>query len=171
MPNKFLASFFLALILPLQILAVSPIKIKTLVNDFYADEKLWDTLLSSAKNKNGGLRPLPDDDQRYPECPPENYPSSCVEAVCSMLSRFDCDQKDEILEIVRACRNVHGGCVRSICARLSRFDCDQKDEIFQVTEVCRGLFDWSCIDYTCSRLSRFECDQIGEIRQIANQCR
>lgn len=170
MSNKFSTSIFLILILPLNVLAASSTEIKALVSGYYAEEKIWDSLLT-AKNRNGGPRPLPDEEQKYPDCPPDQPAHSCVEAVCSLVSRFDCDQKDEILEIARACRNVHGGCVRSVCARLSRFDCDQRDEIYRVAEVCRGLYDWSCIDYTCSRLSRFECDQIDEIRQIAYQCR
>ncbi|WP_246845474.1 hypothetical protein [Bdellovibrio sp. NC01] len=164
-------------------LAASPAKIKKLVDDF---DKLQTFKMIMAGQ---GPMPLPDDPNmpeqptnpsnppgphppQQPNCPPSTgYPKACVEAVCSHLSRFDCDEQGELAEITRNCRNVTSACVNTVCNRVSRFDCDEKTELFTVTQMCRGLMDVSCIDYVCSRLSRFDCDELSELRKIADQCR
>ncbi|WP_347358540.1 hypothetical protein [Bdellovibrio sp.] len=159
-------------------------KAQQLVDQYYAVPELWASILGSPP------RPLPPEDyppdqpgnpgnpppNRPPNCPPDNgggggFPGRCVEAVCKQLSRFDCDDRDDMYEVTRACRNVSGPCVTSLCSRMSRFSCDEKLEVFEVANICRGLVDVACIDYVCSRLSRFDCDELSELRQIALQCR
>lgn len=157
-------------------------KVQKLVQSYYAEQVLWSRLLANPPKP----RPLPDEPpgSQYPaptpappsaapECPPPSghLPNRCIEAVCQQMSRFECDDRDDMLEVARACRNVNGECVRSICSRMSRFNCDEKVEVFEVTEGCRGLSDISCIDYVCSKLSRFQCDELRELREIAEQCK
>ncbi|AHZ84160.1 hypothetical protein Bb109J_c1464 [Bdellovibrio bacteriovorus] len=160
-------------------------KTQQLVDQFYAAKDLWVSILGNPP------RPLPPEEyppdspnnpgnpppNRPPNCPPDGggggggFPGRCVEAVCKQLSRFECDDKDDMYEVTRACRNVSGPCVTSLCSRMSRFSCDEKVEVFEVAGLCRGLVDISCIDYVCSRLSRFDCDEMSELRQVAQQCR
>lgn len=151
--------------------APSSDKVKRLVNAYYLSHDVLKP------------RPLPDPPESEnpapghpphrppPECSPNRFPSNCIEAVCQQLSRFECDDRDDILEVTRACRNVNGDCIRNICGRVSRFACDEKVEVFEVAEACRGLYDVSCIDYVCSRLSRFDCDEVSELAEIARQCK
>ncbi len=95
----------------------------------------------------------------------------CIETVCEHLSRFDCDDRDDMMEVGEACRNVDGECVRSMCSRMTRFACDEKLELFEITTACRGLTDVSCIDYVCARMGRFACDSIAELKEVARRCK
>lgn len=147
----------LFLLVTIESFAASPVQIQSLVQEFYTESI---------------PRPLPDPpDKQPPQCVPGISPRSCIEAVCDQVSRFECDERQDLLEISRQCHNVSGTCVRSLCGRLDRLACDQLVEVFQVTEVCRGLVDVSCVDYVCSRISRFDCDDISELVEIARQCR
>ncbi len=164
--------------------AVDAGKIKGLVAEF---DKVQTFRAIMAGRMSQIPQPLPDDPNNpYPSpnppehsppyppgnCPPSGgFPKSCIEAVCSHLSRFDCNEQSELAEITRNCRNVNGSCVNSICNRVSRFECDERSELYTVTGICRGFLDTSCIDYVCSRLSRFDCDELSELRKIADQCR
>ncbi|XGC82195.1 hypothetical protein ACES2L_06815 [Bdellovibrio bacteriovorus] len=160
--------------------AASP-KVSDLVNGYYQQKALWAVMLK--KPQNSLPRPLPDPSEDEPSVPPPRRnpnpgpidcrpaPGDCVEAVCQQLSRFDCDDRDDLLDIANECRNVSADCVKSVCSRVSRFACDEKSEMFEVTGMCRGLFDVSCIDYVCSRISRFDCDELSELHDIARQCR
>nr|WP_295905093.1 hypothetical protein [uncultured Bdellovibrio sp.] len=175
-----ISSFFILLLLiSLDSLAAPSAKIKKLVDGYYSQKTVWSKLLGTAPRP----RPLPDPPDsnnpplperppnRPPNCPPTHFPTDCIEAVCQQMSRFECDDRDDMIEVTQACRNVDGSCVRTVCSHVSRFACDEKVEIFEVTDMCRGLIDSSCIDYVCSRISKFECDEISEIREIAEQCR
>lgn len=168
-------------------LAVSGSRLDSLVDEYYAAQNLWGHILGQ------GPRPLPPDDyppgappppnspnppnsppHRPPNCPPSDgpgFPGACVEAVCKQLSRFECDDRDDMYEVTRACRNVSGSCVTSLCSRMSSLACNEKVEVFEVAALCRGVVDISCVDYVCSRLPRYHCDQISELREIVNQCR
>lgn len=164
--------------------SASSSKVKSLVHSYYQQQGLWAVL---QKSSNALPRPLPEPPEgnappANPE-PPKRLPprnpndcqppgtSDCVDAVCNQISRFECDQRDELLDVANECRNVKGECVRSVCSRVSRFACDEKSEIFDVTSMCRGLVDVSCIDYVCNRISRFDCDELSELYEIARQCR
>lgn len=155
-------SFVLCLASALEIIAapVSP-RVPILVQDYYSQDAL-------------GPRPLPDEP---PESPPHQcstVPGSqraCIEAACQQMSRFECDERHELLEVTRACRNVSGDCVRNLCGRVGRFYCDDRSEVLQIADACRGLVDVSCVDFVCSQMSRFECDEIYELEEVARQCR
>lgn len=160
---RFLQGLLLALVFIAADLsgAASSSKIEVLVDQYY----------SSQGQKP---RPLPDPPQESPpprQCPSPISPRSCIEAACQQMSRFECDDPEDLSEVSQACRNVHGDCVKNLCSRMSRFACDEKGEVFEVASACRGVVDVSCIDYVCSRLSRFDCDDISELRDIARQCR
>lgn len=167
--------FVWSLVVSAEGLAAPLAKVQNLINSYYSQQAVWNVLLHEGKTLP---RPLPEQPPENPPHPPHypdecrpNYPQDCVEAICNKLSRFYCDDRNELLEITRQCRNVKGDCIRTICNRVSRFECDEKYELLGVADMCRGLFDVSCIDYVCSRLSRFECDELSELREIAYQCR
>ncbi|WII71913.1 hypothetical protein QJS83_15725 [Bdellovibrio sp. 22V] len=174
---RFVISVFLLLAVLISIESIAAVpqkKVQELAASYLAQQDLWTVIRASAPPRP---RPLPDPPPSGPHDPPHCPPdgggvnTGCIEAVCERMSRFECDDKQDMMEVARECRNVSGHCVRSICDRVSRFACDEKYETFQVTEMCRGLFDPSCIEYVCSRISRFDCDELSEIKEIARQCR
>lgn len=176
MRSIFFALLFSLLMISSESMAASSVKVKQAVESYYSQQDIWNVLLMQGHSNLP--RPLPPDQPNTPPRPPEdssdcqpNYPQACVEAICSQLSSFDCDERSELLDITRQCRNVKGECIRSVCSKVSRFSCDDRSELYSVAEMCRGLLQVGCIDYVCSRLSKFECDDLSELREIANQCR
>lgn len=180
---KAISSFLIfigSLTLSLEGLAVSRDKVKELVNSYTAQQAVWSVLLWEEEKTLPRPLPEPPPQQppppvhrphpRHPGCQPD-HPQACIEAICNRLSRLECNDRDELLEITRQCRNVKGECIDTICSRVSRLECDNKDELHGVADMCRGLFDVSCIEYVCSRLSRLDCDDLSELREIAYQCR
>ncbi|WP_081112232.1 hypothetical protein ACLWBD_07020 [Bdellovibrio sp. HCB117] len=172
--------FILSVLLTIESVAATSQKTQQLVDQYHSEKALWAVMLNAPRP-----RPLPDEPSqpapptkpnpppnRPPNCPPPGgFPSDCIEAVCNQMSRFECDDRQDMLEVARACHNVNGDCIRTVCGKVSRFACDEKLELFEVTSMCRGLYDSSCIEYVCSRVSRFDCDELSEIREIAQQCR
>jgi hypothetical protein len=143
-------------------------KVRMLVDEFYANEALKERLAAKSPfNTIFGLKPLHDD----PNCPQHPGPSSCIQAVCNHLSRYDCDDQSDLREIAGICQNVDGRCIDAMCSRLSTYDCDDKSDIRDIAQMCRSSnANGDCIAAVCERLSRYDCDDKSDLRDIAGMC-
>lgn len=94
-------------------------------------------------------------------------PKSCIETVCSKLSKHDCDDISEIQVIAKMCKNnVDGDCVDAVCSKLSKYDCDDTSELKHITNMCAGHFSAKCLDIACSHLDKYSCDDLSEVQVI-----
>lgn len=113
------------------------------------------------------FQPLP---PLHPVC---NDPSAqgCVDAACSLLSSYECDDLDEVQAVGAACRgNYSGDCLKVACSKVSSYECDDLDEVKQVARACVGNVDGSCVTTVCNRLSSYECDDLDEVIEVAKSC-
>lgn len=104
----------------------------------------------------------------HDDCRPS--PEACVESACAKLGTFGCDQNDEVLAVLRACRgNFDGACLEVSCAYLGAFGCNDSAEVLGVAAACRGA-EASCVTDICSRLGTWGCDQRPEVEAVAREC-
>lgn len=95
--------------------------------------------------------------------------TDCVEVSKSLLSRFEQDDLDEMVQIARSCQYVYTGAQYLTMKNLSRFD---RDDLNEVTYINSRLWlaQPSCIGSAISRLSRFDFDDLDDVRKITTQC-
>ena len=135
---------------------VSAARIQTLADDYLL-----------ATMRGGGAADDPND-----MCLPGLDPRACVETACGMLGSFDCDDNDEVLELLQACRGNYGGaCLATTCGMLGSFDCDDTEEVIPLIRACRGVHDASCVSELCGYLGSFDCDDPEEVEPIAASCK
>jgi hypothetical protein len=105
-----------------------------------------------------------------PPCQPTG--PSCVDAACSHMPKWNCDDLSEIKEVGRACSgNFDGGCIDLACSKMPRYNCDDLDEISDIAKACSGLYNSQCISDICSRMPSFNCDDKNEIIDVINACK
>lgn len=94
-------------------------------------------------------------------------PKSCIETVCSKVSKYDCDDASEIQQIAGFCKNnVDGDCIDAVCSKVSKFDCDDLSEVKEVANMCSSQFSSKCFATACSYLDKFSCDDLSETKEI-----
>lgn len=136
-------------------------QVKSLVSDYYQKKEAGNVLRS--------LRQL--EGSRDIICNPAPSAGSCIDAACSSISKYDCDDTSEIKEIANACaNNMDGSCVKSVCSRISQYDCDDRREVIEVAKACSGFTSGKCVDAACSHMSKYECDDRREGIEIAQAC-
>jgi hypothetical protein len=107
-----------------------------------------------------------------PNCPTDPVGPSCVDAYCSHLSSYYCDDQSELIEAAGQCKgNLGGGCINAYCSHLSSYYCDDKSELDEVAVQCKGNLGGACISAVCSRLSSYYCDDKSEMDDIAGFCK
>lgn len=118
-----------------------------------------------------GVVPLAPSQSSYDDGRGVQYGSkTCVEAACSYLDDFRCDDADELRIIANYCsQNFDGSCVDFVCSRLSDFGCDDLNEIKEVTRSC-SFTSGKCVRDICDRLPESECDDLAEVTSFASAC-
>jgi hypothetical protein len=135
--------------------------IETLANEFYARQAMKKIMPMF------GVTVANRDDR----CNPHQPGDSCTDAVCSKLSKYDCDDMSDLTRVGKICSTQHNGrCIDSVCSRLSKYDCDDFSDIERVANVCEGQYNGRCVDAVCSRMSKYDCDDVGDIQRVTRAC-
>jgi hypothetical protein len=94
-------------------------------------------------------------------------PKSCVDAVCTHLGAYGCDDMSEIKSVASLCKNnLNGDCVNSVCKYLGQYGCDDMSEVKEVASVCSGHINSKCVEASCSYLGQYGCDDFSEIKNL-----
>lgn len=118
-----------------------------------------------AAQSQAALRP------QHDQCEDDLNGPTCLDTVCNLIGKFNCDEASEIQRVGESCRGNRGGeCVNKACSYVGHFNCDDPSEVLLMAKSCRGVWRPTCVDEICSRLSRFECDELNEIRAVLNSC-
>ncbi len=108
--------------------------------------------------------------RRPGECGPNG--SSCIDAACSFMEPYHCDDIRELKQIGEACQgNFDGSCVRTGCSQLDAYHCDDPREVMAMAKACAGVTHGSCIDQVCSRMQDYQCDEPREIFSVIETCK
>lgn len=95
----------------------------------------------------------------------------CFKTACSNLGAFECDDDNEIDQLLRACRgNYDGDCITKSITFMHKFEYDDLEEMVTLANSCRGVFDLECVDFMCERLGSFGCDDLEEIASVNKKC-
>lgn len=104
------------------------------------------------------------------ECNPDT--SGCIDAACSFMQPYLCDEIREINQIGEACRgNFDGSCLRAGCSQMQPYLCDEPREVMAMARACVGVTHGSCIKQVCSRMQPYQCDEPREIYEVIATCR
>lgn len=132
--------------------------ISKLVDQYYESKDLV-SIMSSQDSKHN------------PECDNVPHSQGCIDAACSKLGSFGCDETDEVKAVSKACRgNYGGGCLTAACAKLGSFGCDEQNEVTSVARACVGNYNSDCLNSVCSKLGSFGCDELSEVTEVAASC-
>ena len=124
-------------------------------------DKTVDNLILSELIGLKHLDPRCDDDSRPPR-------GGCLEAVCSKLPSYRCDEPSELRRVNQMCSQVRSGaCITNVCAKLPSYRCDEFSELESVAKICSEVPS-SGIDAICSYLPSYRCDELSELNSIAN---
>jgi hypothetical protein len=154
---------------------VHPSQIRQLANDYQVQKQIQAFRRSRSSVSFNGI---PFTGTTPNNCPPPgtNGPTganfnSCIDSVCTHLSKFDCDDASEIQNVAKICKgNINGDCLDSYCSKLGKFSCDDISEVSQVAGLCKGVSTGNCSTIICDKLGKFGCDDFSEISQVAAIC-
>lgn len=151
---------------------MSPLEIKAAVNAY-----LLNTVVQTshgpvqsklpASTLRDGVRPH----DHHDDCNRPGDTQACVDAACSKLGTWGCDEQSEVTEVLRACRgNRDGACLSTVCAKLGNWGCDELSEIKQVAASCQNNDGARCIEVACGKLGTWGCDEMSEVTQVSAAC-
>jgi hypothetical protein len=154
-------------------LAADNFTLRRHANNYYSDIQLQ-RYLKKANHRSAVTHSLLRELKLQNHCNdnPNISPKSCIETVCSKVSKYDCDDVSEIQQIAGFCKhNVDGDCIDAVCAKVSKYDCDDLSEVKEVANMCSSQYSAKCFDTACSYLDKFSCDDLSETKDIiANVC-
>ena len=102
---------------------------------------------------------------------PVPTPGSCLKTACSKLSKYDCDDDNELSRMARACSGNFGdACLKNSFKYLRRYEVRDLEDMIRLARSCTWVMDLECVNFTCERLRARECDELEEIRKINMQC-
>ncbi len=106
----------------------------------------------------------------HDHCTPGNA-SDCIEAACSLMPSYKCDDIGELQQIANSCKgNYNGACLRASCKKLPSHQCDDIAEVTKMASSCKGNYGDACVNLTCSLMPSYKCDELTELSSIANFC-
>jgi hypothetical protein len=145
-----------------KVLAAKKQKIKSLVSSFYLKKAMSDMDIKNTLKLNSF--------SENHDCN-DHHQTSCIDAACSHLASYECDDQSEIKEIAALCSNVNGACINTVCSHLDSYECDDKSELREIANMCSGLHDYACIDSVCSHLASYDCDDTSELKNVIATCK
>lgn len=148
--------------------------IKSLVADFYVNKALKPSSNRSLFSQAASLQSSTLGGQKLShgggQCD-EPEIGSCINAVCSYLPSYSCDDTSELRDIALMCgNNRDGSCIDSICRHMPSYNCDDVSELKEIAKVCSGPVDGKCINGACARMPSYNCDDTSELKNIAQAC-
>lgn len=146
--------------------------IKNLVNHYYADqaqnEHLNNRKFLFQDSKTMKISAFADSFNE-PLCSNPDR-TSCVEAVCSKLPSYLCDDSSDFQKVGEVCRNQYdGSCIKSACDKLPSYLCDDFSDLVTVGQACENT-SGECINTICSRLPSYLCDDLSDIKKVGQIC-
>ena len=146
-------------------------KIQSLVNDYYS-KKALQSFTQIFNGKNSSTLSIQNFDDRCPPHRPPDNNKSCVDAICSRISQYECDDISDMRNVNQICSNQYdGGCIDSICNHVSRYECDDLSDMSKIGKICEGQYNGRCTDAVCAHISKYECDDLSDLENISNSCR
>lgn len=143
------------------VISIDKNKIERLVNDFYLAKKQHSSalaFLSTGRLPGQNCDPAP------------TGGTDCLDAACSHMPAYKCDDQSEINQVLTFCRGVDGDCIQSSCARMASYKCDDLSEVEAVANSCRSVFDGKCVDTVCNHMASYKCDDFSEIQAVGAVC-
>lgn len=139
--------------------------LKALVADFYFEKSMKTLSQKSISTRSASSFKIRCDDEEVPD------KSGCVEAVCSKLASYECNDVSDLKEIAAMCgNNVDGSCVTETCSKLPSYECNDKADMKQVAKMCASQVDGECMKSVCSKLPSYECNDKADMDGVAKMC-